>query len=207
MKRFARGFTLLEVMIALAILAVSLSAIVQINGTSIRAHDYAKRVTVATMLARSKMADLESQFNEEGFTSQFDQKMEGDFSEEGWEDFRWEAEIIKPELDAATATTMVQQMVDQFMGQAEDKSGQLANGGPTTDMGAAAGQIAPMIQGQVAQLTETLGKSVREVRLKVYWTEGKETESVDVATHFVILQPADGAVPVPPPGTLPPGGP
>src|SRR5690606_3778714 len=71
--RVARGFTLLEVMVAMAILAVSLVAIIGINGGTVRSHGYAKRLTIATMLARSKMADIETHFFHEGFTSQFDQ--------------------------------------------------------------------------------------------------------------------------------------
>ncbi|WP_373045541.1 prepilin-type N-terminal cleavage/methylation domain-containing protein [Vulgatibacter sp.] len=199
--RKARGFTLLEVMVAVGILALAITAIVGINGNAINAHQYSKRVTVATMLARSKMVDLESQFNEEGFTSQFDQKMAGDFSEEGWDEFRWEAEIVKPELDEGSATSMVQNLVQQFTGQAEDEVEAASNtaGGPTPalpgGMGAMAAQFAPMIESQVSTLTTTLEQSVREVRLKVSWGKGEQTESVDVTTHFVILPQAQWAPP------------
>jgi general secretion pathway protein I len=192
-----RGFTLLEVMVALAIMALALTAIIGINGQTISAHTYAKRVTVATMLARSKMADLESQFNEEGFTSQFDQKVSGDFEEEGWNDFFWEAEIVKPELDSAVASELVQGLVQQYTQQAAeefDRAQENADG-PSLSLGnlgsTAIDQFRPMIEAQVAQLTETLEQSVREVRLKVYWREGREVESVDVVTHFVILPGAE----------------
>ena len=56
--RRERGFTLLEVMVAMGILALALTAIVGINGGSISAHDYSKRVTVATMLARSVLDEV-----------------------------------------------------------------------------------------------------------------------------------------------------
>jgi general secretion pathway protein I len=204
MRRSSNGFTLLEVMVAMGILALALTAIVGINGGSISAHDYSKRVTVATMLARSKMADLESQFNEEGFTSQFDQKIVGDFSDEGWADFRWEAEIIKPELDPANATAMVQNLVQQMTGQAETEAQRASEassalGGPTMAFGGLAqsmmGQIQPMIESQVTTLVTTLEESVREVRLKVMWGSGDELEMVDVTTHFVILPGAQWAPP------------
>jgi len=196
-----RGFTLLEVMVALGIMALALTAIVGINGSTIAAHTYSKRVTVATMLARSKMADLESQLNEEGFTSQFDQRVVGDFSDEGWSDFFWEAEIIKPELDPAAATQMVDGLFEQFTGQmnAEMERAREAVDGPTTmPMGldtTMAEQFKPMIQSQVTQLVETLEQSVREIRLKVWWKEGGETESVDVTTHLVILPGAEWVPP------------
>lgn len=199
MSRRPQGFTLLEVMVALAILAVALVAIADINGQAIRTHSYAKKLTIATMLARSKMVDLESKFIEEGFTSEFDQKMEGDFSDEGWDEFRWEAEIIKPELDAANATGMVQSLVSQLGGLGDPSEAKKA---PSTlnSFGAGGAQaamaqqaalaIAPMIEGQVATLTTTIEKAVREVRLKVTWEDGAQQEELTVVTHFVVLAAA-----------------
>lgn len=189
----ARGFSLLEVMVALGILALALTAIIQINGTSIASHGWSKRVTVGTMLARSKMVDLESQFNEEGFTSEFDQKIEGDFSEEGWPEYRWRAEIKKPDLDAANASGMATQLIEGMLGSAEDNGQSSGAPTPTTDAGAS--QMAPLIEAQMTQLTTTIEKSVREVRLQVIWPEGNDEETIDVATHFVILAPANQPVP------------
>jgi len=193
--RRSGGFTLLEVMVALAILALALTAIVGINGNAIRSHGYAKRVTVATMLARSKMADIESKYIEEGFTSEFDQVMEGTFEEEGWSDYRWKAEIVKPDLDAANATALVESLVEKLMGDVSSLSAQSEGGGtaaptPTPDMGGMGAMIKPMIEGQVNILVETMKKSVREVRLTVSWKEGAQTDSFDVVTHLVVLAPA-----------------
>lgn len=189
------GFTLLEVMVALAILALALTAIVGINGNAIRSHGYAKRVTVATMLARSKMADIESKYIEEGFTSEFDQVMEGTFEEEGWSDYRWKAEIIKPDIDAANATALVETMVNKLMGDvsslgARAEGNSTAAPVPTPDMSGVASMIKPMIEGQVTTLVETMKKAVREVRLTVSWKEGAQTDSFDVVTHLVVLAPA-----------------
>lgn len=193
--RRSGGFTLLEVMVALAILALALTAIVGINGNAIRSHGYAKRVTVATMLARSKMADIESKYIEEGFTSEFDQVMEGTFEDEGWRDYRWKAEIVKPDLDAANATALVESLVEKLMGDVSSLSAQSEGGGtaaptPTADMGSLGAMIKPMIEGQVNILVETMKKALREVRLTVSWSEGARTESFDVVTHLVVLAPA-----------------
>ncbi len=52
------GFTLLEVMIAFAILAVALAALMQSFSQGLRSLDLAENYATATMLARSKMAEI-----------------------------------------------------------------------------------------------------------------------------------------------------
>lgn len=188
-----RGFTLLEVMVALAILSISLVAIIGINGGAVSAHTYAKQVSVATLLARSKMSDLETQFNREGFTSEFDQTLDGDFSDEGWDNFRWEAEIVKPDLDAANATGMVEQLVEQFTGQADAAAAEARGSSapvPTTSISSQMAAFTPMIESQVTTLIQTVEQAVREVRLRVLWKDGTREESLEVVTHLVVLAPA-----------------
>ena len=46
----SRGFTLLEVMISLGILAVGLVAISDLNGGAVQMHAYSRKATVATLL-------------------------------------------------------------------------------------------------------------------------------------------------------------
>jgi prepilin-type N-terminal cleavage/methylation domain-containing protein len=76
------GFTLLEVMIAMAILSVALVALAGINSGAMNMHAYSKRLTVATFLARSKMADLEQKLQSEGLPAD-DEADDGTFEEEG----------------------------------------------------------------------------------------------------------------------------
>jgi general secretion pathway protein I len=90
-----RGFTLLEVVVALAILGLALLAIFDLNAGAVNSHAYAKRLTVATMLARSKMTDLEQELYDKGFDTD-DQERSGDFKSEGWEAFTWKAQILAP---------------------------------------------------------------------------------------------------------------
>ena len=54
-----RGFTLLEVMIAMAILAGALTWLVVGVSRNIKAENHAKLMTTANFLAREKMVDLE----------------------------------------------------------------------------------------------------------------------------------------------------
>jgi len=60
MKRTSKkGFTLLEVMIAVAILAITLVAVFQSQSQSISMAGNARFLTTASLLAQSKMAEVE----------------------------------------------------------------------------------------------------------------------------------------------------
>ena len=90
-----RAFTLLEVVVALAILGLALLAIFDLNSGAVASHAYAKRLTVATMLARSKMTDIEQELYNKGFDAD-DREISGDFRTEGWEAYTWKAQILAP---------------------------------------------------------------------------------------------------------------
>ena len=81
--RGAAGFTLLEVMVSLAILSVSLVAILNLHSSSVRVHNHAKHLTVATLLARSKMIDIEERLLDEGLP-EYTEQHQGSFDEEGY---------------------------------------------------------------------------------------------------------------------------
>ncbi|HZJ53510.1 MAG TPA: prepilin-type N-terminal cleavage/methylation domain-containing protein [Myxococcaceae bacterium] len=89
------GFTLLEVVVALAILGLALLAIFDLNAGAVASHAYAKRITIATMLARSKMTDIEQDLYDKGFDND-DREISGDFRAEGWEAYTWKAQILAP---------------------------------------------------------------------------------------------------------------
>ncbi len=84
------GFTLLEVLVALAILALGFVSLLGLHNQNITIIGRDQNVTIASMLAQGLMADTEAQgYPEPGLE-------EGDF-EESWEkrfsDFRWEREV------------------------------------------------------------------------------------------------------------------
>ncbi len=73
----AAGFTLLEVMIALVIVATALMALLSLGNRSIDVHDRLQKTTRATMLAQYKMAEFETSGlpdgkNTESFAAPFD---------------------------------------------------------------------------------------------------------------------------------------
>ena len=88
------GFSLLEVMVALAILAMALVVLVGITTDNVRNTQHAKMVTIATFLSRAKMAEVEDLVLEDGFTEN-DEEDEGDFGDQGWPDIHWKTTIEK----------------------------------------------------------------------------------------------------------------
>ena len=55
-----RGFTLMEVLVALAVLAIALTSIYKMQGRTIMMSSKARFLTIAPLLARSKLAEIES---------------------------------------------------------------------------------------------------------------------------------------------------
>lgn len=86
-----RGFTLLEVLIAFAILAIALGAILQSFSQGLRTMSQAERYVQATLLAESKLAEVGASIPLE----------EGEYSGAGGEDTAWRVDIRPYEDDAA----------------------------------------------------------------------------------------------------------
>ena len=94
-----RGFTLLEVMVALAVLAGALVVSSDVVSGALRNHARAQHLEVATLLARGKMAALEDLFEWRGFRAS-DEHDEGSFEDEGHPEVKWRLEVVVPPLDA-----------------------------------------------------------------------------------------------------------
>ena len=218
-----RGFTLLEVMISLAILAVSLVAISGLNGGAVAMESYARRATEATLLLRGKMNDIEDQLQKDGF-SDFDDEKHGTFDDEGASGFAWRAEILKPDvqLDSAqllkllgvggntgsNSSTGTGPLSQGLAAAASALGTQATPGGTGGATAAAAGPFAGLLQTQAQGFLETLKRSVREVRVTVTWQDGKDERGVSASQEVVILPEAVGKTEQPqtqaqPPGTQP----
>ena len=67
------GFTLLEVMVAVAILSIALSAVFSAEAGTVRMAARARKLGFASMLVRCKMGEIEEQIAKEGFPAVFDE--------------------------------------------------------------------------------------------------------------------------------------
>ena len=91
-KSLSSGFTLLEVLVALAILTTSLTVLFIAQASSLNHVSKMRDLSIATLLARSKMIDIELLLSREGFTEGEDDES-GDFSEEGYEHIDWQYNV------------------------------------------------------------------------------------------------------------------
>lgn len=89
------GFTLLEVMVAVAIIAIALTALLGSHSQSVSLAGEAKFYTTASLLAQQKMAELELA----GFDDLVNDR--GDFGEE-FPGYRWEVKIDNADFEGFT---------------------------------------------------------------------------------------------------------
>ncbi len=170
--RRGSGFTLLEVMVALAILAGSLVAISEVVSGALRNHVRARQLEMATLLARGKMAELEDRFDAKGF-GDFDQSEEGSFEDDGHPEVRWKMEVLTPTVELGPeavlgALTGSAKGLEDFM---------------PPESGPAQAAMQAMLQATLTRIGEQVKKGVREVRLTVSWRDGGPEESFTVVTY------------------------
>ncbi len=199
-RSLPRAFTLLEVMIALAILASSLLAVSQLVSASLRNHERAVRLEIATLLARGKLAALQDDYQKDGFRD-FDQEDEGTFDEEGHPEVRWKAEAKKPVVELGPDQILAVLTGTQGEEGGLDLAGLLGAKAQTGDDQAAgietlfpgAAALAGGLRAQLTTIGEQIKKGLREIRLTVSWREGTREESFTVVTHLVVF--AGGSTP------------
>lgn len=103
-SRNQKGFTLLEILIALGILATSFTMLFAAQGNSFLDSERAERLTVATNLAQQRMVELEMELAEDMKRRKFpDEKEESGTFDDPFADFRWQYNIKKVEIPSAAS--------------------------------------------------------------------------------------------------------
>lgn len=122
-SKSSQGFTLLEVLVALGIMAVSISAILQLYGTAMVTSARAEAVTIATMLARQKMAEqmikIEKNATEGKFldtTEESDGKFDDPYDNYNWHVKVRKVEIPLPPQEKQDAQAQLTQMIAKQIG-------------------------------------------------------------------------------------------
>lgn len=190
-KRGATGFTIMEVMVAVLILAISLVSIFGAQFSAVATVEYSRNVTHAIQLARCKMSEVELEIQMNGGFEEGDINDSGDCcefieGENGPADYtcRWEIKTIElPDVsqmmmgdgDAGVLDDMGGGMLGDMMG---------GGGDDMADMGMGLAEtILPMV-------TEVLQQAIRRVTVTVEWKEGHREENLEIVQY--ITHPTQG---------------
>lgn len=85
------GFTLMEVMIAMSILAIALVAVFQLQSQSIAMSTASRFMTTASLLAQSKMADIETD------AALGNKSQKGDFAPD-YPEYKWTVQVTDTKI-------------------------------------------------------------------------------------------------------------
>ncbi|HEV8245824.1 MAG TPA: type II secretion system protein [Polyangiaceae bacterium] len=206
MTRSERGFTLLEVLVAVSILGLGLTVILSSQASLFATSARGEKLTVATSLARCRMSETELDLLKTGYPLA-DESEEGeccnDESPDGF-NCSWKIERVKlpeaslggesdtdagdsDELGALGKLTEVAQNPSAALGDNPDL-GSLAQelGG-----GEGAQGMAPMLMGMVyPELKPMLEASIRKLTVSVAWKEGKNERSLKIVQY--VTDPQQG---------------
>jgi general secretion pathway protein I len=178
--RRAPGYTLMEVLIALAVLALGLTVLLGTQAGAARMSERANGMALAGMLARSKMIDVEYQLLSDGF-SDMTETFDGDFRDEGFEDMEWEALVEVLEITPEAQESFNAQIYEQLFG-AGDSGGALAG---ATGVSA----FMPMVMAMVPDIMNQVSSRARKVTLTVTWGDGDGELSLTVQQYVVNAAP------------------
>ncbi len=153
-RRPRAGFTLLEVMVALAILALALGVISAAVHSSVRGSVKTYRMTVAALLMRGVVMDIEEEYKADGFPSN-DVTNESCDVPEPWDDvFECHYDLEGMQLEPGQLEAVVTSAFSSLGGQGEGGAG--AGGGQAPDVatqlqGLVSPSLMPTLQAMVAQ--------------------------------------------------------
>jgi general secretion pathway protein I len=203
--RQRRAFTLLEVLVAIAILGLGLSVILSSQVGLFGSARQSEHITVATNLLRCKMSEVEVDLVKEGFPF-IDRTDSGDCCDgEDTPGYTcdWKIERVKLPEPSLTGES------DGGMGGPADALGQVAalaqsaqaNPGEAPDMASLTSQLGDMGGGQgpagmafglvYPTLQPILEASIRKVTVTVKWKQGKTDGTLSVTQY--VTNPQQGA--------------
>lgn len=209
----SRAFTLLEVMVSVAILGLALTAILSAQFGAVKAVQHARHMSVATGLARCRMSEIEIQLTRDGF-QELDEVSQGPCCE-GDDNLRMTCEwrIERPKFPAPQYGQLD---LDSGLGGDGNALGRLAEGSQDGSLNGAksvgdvanvlggqegvgelaaggVGGVASMVMGMVyPDLKAIFEASTRRVTVTVVWQEGQRDYDLEVVQW--ITQPQPGLV-------------
>jgi prepilin-type N-terminal cleavage/methylation domain-containing protein len=210
-RRESLGFSLLEILIAMAILSFSLVALFGHQGVIIQSVDYSNRVSQAIFLLEGKLLDVKHKILSDSIDI-FDNCEEGDFKDEGFrgrgiQEYRWKVCAFKLEIQEGASEQLTERLSSLLMGVGESGGlgglggmgglGGLGGNDPMAGLERAQGQIA-MASGMIPSFLQQLEDQIRKVQIEVSWRDQTQTRKV-VLERFVTSLGSDSSGGEPPP--------
>ena len=163
------GFTLLEVMIALAIMLVAFSSILAIQSSSMNSALKARQIHEVSVLARNAMVQTEVEISGKKF-EEISAELSGQF-EDPFQDYSWTRKIKEVKLP-------------NLAGLSKAAQGDKGNAGGNSDD---AEKNSAILEQMTKVITNFLSKAVREVTITVSWKRGTTVQKYDIAMYWVDL--------------------
>ena len=176
------GFTLLEVMIAIGILAIGIGAILVAENNSLDVTLRAKRMSTVAMLAKNALIEAERLTEGKSFT-EVTSDSEGKF-DAPYADYSWTRKIKE--------ITFPNVLDPSQSGQAGEKTSNANAGKDTSSTSASSadpssGAIDQNVSRIVKLATNYLSKSSREITVTIKWKEKGEDQKFSVSQYWVDL--------------------
>lgn len=218
LPRNGRGFTLLEVMVAVAILGLGLTTILSSQVGLFSSSSHAAQLSMATGLVRCKMSEIETDLLRDGYPllDLTDSGVCCEDSEQPGFTCDWRVEAIElpnpPDTDVLAENDEESEgggggMLDQAgalgaLAEIEQSEGAVLGGeadlGSISNlMGGAAmggvGSMAPLVMGIVyPELKGMLEASIRKITVRATWKEGKIERELQVVQY--VTNPTQGGI-------------
>ncbi|WP_437622645.1 type IV pilus modification PilV family protein [Sorangium sp. So ce1151] len=204
----ARGFTLLEVMVAVAILGLGLTAILSAQAGAFSAAAHARNISLANGLARCKMSEIEERLAKDGLPA-LDEADNGPCCEgDESTSIKCSWRIEKPEmpepkygdldLDTGLEGLGMSGKPGESSGTAapsgslDDLAQSLVGGGAGGGEAASPGGIAGLLQPFIDMLAPTLQPifeaSARRVTVRLTWQQGTQEHALELVQWVTVPQ-------------------
>ena len=168
-RREEGGFSLLEVMVAIGLLALGLVIIARVVTGNVRATHHSRMLTAATFLARVRIGAVEQDLLDYGF-GEVEGEDEGDFTEDGFPSFRWYSNVERIELPADAGKKV------------EEASTEATQS--TNPMDVLSGFMGGFMSTLMEPIRLGLQESVRRLTVTVLWNEaGRPEQSFEVVSY------------------------